>query len=69
MSKCKLCKHQENGDDCIDCISGGVDKYFEPGDLVELYVKSQLDYVLEENKKLKLMIDNGLGWEDLKNDI
>ena len=23
----------------------------------------------EKNKKLKFMIDNGLGWEDMKNDI
>lgn len=27
------------------------------------------DDLKEENRKLKFMIDNGLGWEDLKNNI
>lgn len=25
--------------------------------------------LIEENKRLKFMVDNGLGWEDMKNDI
>lgn len=31
--------------------------------------KPTLDHVLEENRMLKSMIDNGLGWEDMKIDI
>jgi len=26
------------------------------------------DYEVEENRKLRFMIDNGLGWEDLRNE-
>ena len=33
-------------------------------------IESLVNFSLEEeNKRLKFMIDNGLGWEDMKNDI
>ena len=31
--------------------------------------RSKIKQLTEDNKKLKFMVDNGLGYEDLKNDI
>jgi len=31
--------------------------------------EEEIERLKEENKKLKFMIDKGLGWEDMRNDI
>jgi hypothetical protein len=47
---------------CLSCS-----KYYSP-DFLYGY-KTATDKMQEENKKLKFMVDNGLGWDDLKDDI
>jgi len=37
--------------------------------LMSEFAEKQINKLKEENKKLKFMIENGLGWEDMKNDI
>lgn len=53
------CKHFHGGE-----IKHHKDCPFYPESLSRIY-----DNMIEENRKLKFMVDNGLGWEDLKNDI
>lgn len=35
----------------------------------EGYGNQDVDALKEENDRLRLMIDNGLGWEDMKQDV
>ena len=50
-------------DPCRRCDGGGM---VSKEEMVPL---SLLEEAKEENRKLNFMIDNGLGWEDIENDI
>lgn len=38
-------------------------------DNMQLYAAQLIETLLEENKRLRFMVENGLGWEDVINDI
>ncbi len=69
IDSCKYCDYINRGI-CLKLnIHVGYYKFNEkihPNCPLEDY---QTEYIKNENKKLKFMIDNGLGWEDLRNDI